>query len=333
MKKSMLMIVWLLLVLMTLSRLDGAMLLYSMNQIPWWVILFLFALQMVTQLLLNWQWYIVAKTAHLSITFWEMFHANCQGAVMDAVTPGVKLGGEVTRAMQISRTTSCSATQSATVVALQKVFSIGVLSLILLFSSGYLIGEVSWLSPIYIQVLIFSMLTLFLTLFLGIFFFPQPLKGWVQGVNLRFLWLNRVQNFLVVLLELVNDIRQKKKTCMMLICLSFWIWLLYPIKMYVLVQQFQSEIGVIHLVAITFVAYLVAMLPIFPGGLGGFEGTMSGLLVATGFLVSDAAIITVFFRFITFWLVMLFSFCFVAFHRIIDGRHILKLKGERVRNK
>ncbi|MGI6549403.1 MAG: lysylphosphatidylglycerol synthase domain-containing protein [Syntrophomonadales bacterium] len=47
-----------------------------------------------------------------------------------------------------------------------------------------------------------------------------------------------------------------------------------------------------------------AMLPIFPGGLGGFEGTMSTLLLIMGLSLSEAAMVAVVFRFITFWFVI-----------------------------
>jgi uncharacterized membrane protein YbhN (UPF0104 family) len=46
------------------------------------------------------------------------------------------------------------------------------------------------------------------------------------------------------------------------------------------------------------------MLPIFPGGLGGFEGTMSTLLLIMGLSLSEAAMVAVVFRFITFWFVI-----------------------------
>ena len=102
--------------------------------------------------------------------------------------------------------------------------------------------------------------------------------------------------------------------------LSFFIWLLYPAKLYLLTIQFAPDVPVVHICATGFLAYMVAMLPIFPGGLGGFEGTMSGLLVALSFTISDAAVVTVLFRFITFWLVLLLSLVYVALHKARSNR-------------
>jgi uncharacterized protein (TIRG00374 family) len=85
--------------------------------------------------------------------------------------------------------------------------------------------------------------------------------------------------------------------------------------MHILAIQFFSEIGLAQTFAITFAAYIVAMLPIFPGGLGGFEGTMTGLLAAAGVLLADAAVITIFFRFTTFWFVMILSTVYIAVYK------------------
>jgi len=321
MKKKWLFIVMVLLLLIALLQFDGRELLDSISQIPWWLLLLLLGLQMVTQLLINLQWYKIAKITGISISFWDMFEVNCQGAVIDSITPGVKIGGEVTRAIQISRMTHCSGEHSAAIVALQKLFSMSALFVILLFSIGYLVGEVPWFSVRYVQILIYSLLLLFLLLYCGIFFFSNKIKAhFHRKKNSRSSWIDRIKHFLFILLEHVDSIRKNKRAWFSLTILSLLIWVLYPIKMYVLVLQFHSEVHLIHLSAITFAAYLVAMLPIFPGGLGGFEGTMSGLLLNMGFLVSDAAVITIFFRFVTFWFVMLFSCIFIVFRKIIKNR-------------
>jgi len=100
------------------------------------------------------------------------------------------------------------------------------------------------------------------------------------------------------------------------ILLALFIWSMYLVKMYLLVVQFSPDTHVLSVGAVAFASYMVAMLPIFPGGLGGFEGTMSGLLLAMGFVRSDALVITVLFRFITFWFVMLLSLIFIGFYKL-----------------
>ena len=99
---------------------------------------------------------------------------------------------------------------------------------------------------------------------------------------------------------------QNRKLFVGLCLLSLFIWILYPVKMYLLVIDV-SNISIIYVTAATFTAYSVALLPIFPGGLGGFEGAMTGLLLAFGLAVDDAVAVTVVFRFITFWFVMVLA--------------------------
>ena len=316
-KKWIFIAILLLLLLIALLQFDGRKILDSINQVPWWLMLLLFGLQIVTQLLVNLQWHRVAKIADVTISFWDMFYVNCQGAVIDCITPGVKVGGEVTRAIQISRIASCSSAQSKTIVALQKLFSISALFFILLFSIGYLIGEVLWLSSRFVQILIYGLLMLILLLFCSILFFSSKVKSHLKRNNAsRYLWIRKINNFLFIFLESLVNVRKNPKTLIMLTVMSLLIWLLYPIKMYILLFQFYPEAHIIHISAITFAAYLVALLPIFPGGIGGFEGALSGLLVGTGIAISDAAVITIFFRFVTFWFVMLFSFVLIAMRNI-----------------
>jgi len=106
--------------------------------------------------------------------------------------------------------------------------------------------------------------------------------------------------------------RRNKKACVGLFALSIFVWLLYPAKLYLLMMYLPHLISVPEMTIIVFAAYMVAMIPVFPGGLVGFESTMSGLLFTFGIPLANAAVITVLFRFFTFWLVMLMSLGFVA---------------------
>jgi len=288
-----------LMLIFALLRIDRESLLHSLNQIPLWVALLMFGLQIISQLLVNLQWHKIAKLSDISISFGDMLYVNCQGSVIDSITPGVKFGGEVTRAIQISRTTKCCAEQAAAVVVTQKLFSLCALFLILSFAVGW------------------YLVLPFLLIFLCIFIMPNHIKFYLQTKkDPRFVWMRKMKDFAIASLEQVNNIRKSKKSLAMLFLLSLFIWLLYPAKMYFLTAQFYPDVHIVHIVAITFAAYMIAMLPIFPGGLGGFEATMTGLLIAIGMIISDAAVITIFFRFTTFWLVMLCSLVFIALHKL-----------------
>lgn len=136
----------------------------------------------------------------------------------------------------------------------------------------------------------------------------------------RFSWMLKIRNFMISLLSQVGSIRKNKKALVSLLLFSIFIWLLYPLKMYLLTMHLLPDASIILVGAIAFAAYMVAMIPIFPGGLGGFEGTMTGLLLAVGAMQSNALIITVLFRFATFWFVMLLSLAFIGLYKIHKRR-------------
>jgi uncharacterized protein (TIRG00374 family) len=315
-----------LLLLITLFQLDRESLLYSIRQIPLWLALLLFAMQIVSQLLVNIQWHQIAKLSETDMSFSKMLYINAGGSVMDSITPGVKFGGEITRAYQLSSLTKCSGEQALAIVALQKLFSLSALFTILLFTMGYLIGEVPLFQTIALQFLIYGLLLLFLLFFVCIFVIPSRIMAYLQARKVpKFSWLRRTYNFFITTLSHVENIRRNKKAWIALSLLSFLIWLLYPVKMYLLTAQFAPDVSIIHIAAITFAAYMVALLPIFPGGLGGFEGTMAGLLLLAGLATSDAAVITIFFRFVTFWFVMILSLGYIASYKAKFSKSAVKL--------
>lgn len=304
-KKHALMIIIGVLLLVALLHLDVSALWYSLRQIPLWLVLTMLVLQITVQFLVNLQWFGITRLVGTKIAFSDMFYINSQGALMDSITPGVKFGGEITRGVFISRFANCSAERSAAIVVLQKMFSVGALFFILLFATIDFIG-----------VFAYGAVALALVIFVTASVMPNKIKKLLDGkITPSRKWFVKMKSFFLDLLTQVEIIRKNKKACIFLALLSLFIWAFYPVRMYMLAVQFYPQIGLLQIAAITFTAYMVAMLPIFPGGLGGFEVTMSGFLVATGFGISNAAIITIFFRFVTFWFVMLFGIAFIGIYK------------------
>ena len=293
MKKKLLIILLIILLIFALSRFDAYSLLQSIRQIPLWSVALLNGLQILTQLLINVQWHQVAKSGNMRISFRDMFYVNCQGAVVDSITPGVKIGGEVTRAVQISKVASCSTEQAAAIVALQKLFSMSAFLLLCVLAVIYLMGEVP-----HLHMAVLGVAGLLLLLTAAVIVLRKKLKGFLQ-----------------ILKEQLKTLCKNPRVFIPLVLLSILLWLIYPAKMYILAVQVFPDANVVYIGAITFIAYMVAMIPIFPGGLGGFEATMSGLLLSVGFMSGDAIVVTVLFRFITFWFVFLLSLAYVGLYK------------------
>ena len=55
--------------------------------------------------------------------FFKMLYINARGMIMESITPGVKLGGEVTRAYLLKSEMNYSYQEAATLVTIQKMVS------------------------------------------------------------------------------------------------------------------------------------------------------------------------------------------------------------------
>ena len=241
----------------------------------------------------------------LGLTFGQLFRINCEGACIEAITPGVKVGGEVTRTIRLSQAAASSKSEAASLVAFQKLFSFSAFFFLVLLSFQGSRGRGEGTAFLLGLVLLF-----FLTAVLA-----GPLSR--HGLNTR----NR---FFGKLFEAIHTLRGKPVQFTGLLLLSLGIWLIYPLKLWLLGRVLVPGLSFLETAAPTFSAYLVALIPIFPGGVGGFEGTLSALLVPAGFTLGQAVALALVFRFITFWLVILGSTLYLL---------LVPMKGGRVHEK
>ena len=310
--KHFLMIIFALIIVATLLQFDRALLIYSIRQIPMYVVIILAALQILTQLLLNVGWHQIALASGVNCGFCQLLYINSQGAIVESFTPGLKIGGEITRMTQIIKTTKCSRQKALAIITLQKLFSIGALVFCLVFVVGNFLGG---------AVLLFAYgIILCLLAFFGVLIFnPKGVKKFFDIIadDNRIYKGAKIKNYLHVVLSILEKMSFNKNIIIFICFLFLIIWLLYPFKMYILVSSFHIDVHIIYLSALTFFSYIVAMLPIFPGGLIGFEGTMFFFMQNMGLAIGTVAVITIFFRFITFWFVMIISLAYMVFWRII----------------
>ena len=201
------MIFWLtagLLLLILFLQIDLYELHYSLIQIDWAVIGALLSLQIVTQLLLNRQWQRIANFAGIKLSFGRMLYINAQGSIMEAITPGVKVGVEITRAVQIARFSSCSRSQAAVVTALQKLFSLTAFVLINLAAAVYLSRQSTILDNSLVRLAVYTALGLLLTVFLLILIMSHK--------TAQPPWLGAVRRFFTNLLEQILLFENNKRS-------------------------------------------------------------------------------------------------------------------------
>ncbi|MCL2844235.1 MAG: flippase-like domain-containing protein [Chitinivibrionia bacterium] len=265
----------------------------SITKIPLWSIVLLAGIQIITQLLLNFQWVKIAANTDVRVSFGKMLYINSQAEIVHSIPAGY-VGSELTRFAKMAGIDGCSKSQAAAVVAAQKIFSLSALFFICIMVFGFTVSEIPQLKE-NLHTGIFGILLAIALLFACVFFMPKRIKAHFAKI--------------------------KPKTFVPFFLLSVLIWLIYPLKMYILAAQINPDVGLFAISAMAFISYMVALLPIFPAGLGGFELTMTGLLSLPfiGFAPSEALALTIIFRFITFWFVLLLSIVYIGIYKGIGG--------------
>ncbi|MCL2169770.1 MAG: flippase-like domain-containing protein [Defluviitaleaceae bacterium] len=306
----------LLFLVLAILQLDPESLLDAARQIPVWSIILLFALQILTQLLVNIQWHQIAKSFGSTLKFTEILFINA-GADIIHITPGGHISCEVFRALKFKDDKEISGEKAAAIVAIQKLFSLSAFFSISLISVGFFLSQVPWMQGAGSQALLYGVMTAILAAFATMFTIPhkilKPLKARWQNPR-------RLRAFILASLEHIIYLKSHSKILIKLLIIAASIWLLYPAKLYLIAYQLMPDVGVLHIMAITFLAYTVAVLPIFPGGLGGFELTMAGLLTLTGFTQAIALVITIIFRFATFWFVRLIALVIMGVYKLLKPK-------------
>ena len=91
-----------------------------------------------------------------------------------------------------------------------------------------------------------------------------------------------------------------------------------------LVREFHVSMDYMSIAAITFLSYVIGMLPLLPGSIGSFESAMVALLSIRGVSMEMGISIAFIFRFVTFWFEFIIS-CFILLLDILFAR-----KGEKM---
>src|SRR5690554_2900096 len=102
-------------------------------------------MQILTQLLLNFQWYRLCQVFGWPVSFLKLLVANSYGAVADAITPGEKVGGELVRLVQIRKFLGYSTGEAAILLAIQKALSLSALVLLNLVVVATMASHLSFL--------------------------------------------------------------------------------------------------------------------------------------------------------------------------------------------
>lgn len=289
------------------------------------------SLQLVTIALLIWQWKKVVETVGVYPTWRDLLEVNMRGIFFDTVTPGAKMGGEVARVYTLKKRLDMSLGDGFLVVGVQKTLSL--VSFLILSTLSlmwfYLNTRVQILYMVIFGIGLIFLLGL-LVLFISFIIFQNKIQKRISSLPIGKKIKEKIISFFSSYSSSFASLKDNKKNFIGQIALSALIWLIFALKMYILAYSLGIKIGWLTLSAITYLTYMVGMLPMLPGGIGSFEGSMIGLLLLKGIDINTGITLTVLFRFITFWFPFLLSLISIGISEIRSffTKNCLK-KGEK----
>lgn len=299
--------------------------LLSISFINWTILL---ALQIVTVFLLALQWRLIINNRGGNANCWQMVYVQMVGSFFESITPSAKFGGEAVRIFMIRNYFHTKKLSIATaIITLQKIYSMFTFIVIFfIFTTGFVRQFTFSITDLFT----FNFnkdhlpITLIILCFIGIISYVVFKKF---AANKLIMLKNGWGSFKETIL---SSLTNQREIVSQLIISSF-VWMLYPIKGIILGTVLHLEINFTALTFIIFASYLVAQLPVTPGGIGTFEGTMIILLTKLNIDFSSAFIFTTVFRFVTHWFLVLASVPFL--YPTKDFKHLRRKSINNHNNK
>ncbi len=264
------------------------------------------------------------------LPFLRVFEIHLAGGFVESVTPSVKLGGEAAKVYLLRQTTRLPHSKLAGVLLAHKYISLLPFVALCAVLIAIAMLRQEGLGPVYLTFL-------FLAIFFGLiaWLLRRGLKGQITAKTYDAenpLRSNRIVAYAVnkvhYLLTYINDAIYHARSLIAtaersrLIPISLLVWGLYPVKVYLVASMLGYEVNLFYIALATYTAYLVSMLPLLPGGIGTFEGTMVLVLSLGGLSPAEGLAVALMSRAVTFWFPLFLS---VA----VSGRLILAIISEK----
>lgn len=276
-------------------------------------------LQLVTMGLIAIQWKTMVKLIDKDCKLIDILKMNVRGNVVDAITPGVKIGGELARFYDIKKRLGLSISDGAIVVALQKtasMLSFYILTLISLVWFYLNIGQVHW-RYMYFFLGIILIFGIGFAIMILTFLNPSLIQKLLFKLPIKTSKKEKLTNSFKKYKNSLSKFKKEKKKFFLQIFLGVFIWILFAFKMYLIVKGLNIKLNIISIGAITYLSYVAGMIPLLPGSIGSFEATMTFLLSIKGIPVEKGLAVAVIFRFVTFWFEFFISLFFLILDKLI----------------
>lgn len=269
-------------------------------------------LQVAGLFLLSYQWYFLLHKAGGRISLSAVIRVYLTGSFIESVTPSVKLGGEAVKLYLFRRETDLSTGRIGSLLMLQKfivltpLIVICVLFYIFIDRFRAALGLTSL--PMVRIFFLFSGAIAAIYLLLKLFY-RQTHE--VNGLLFRILEAIKVKmdsakKFLKKGFKIFRGVLNLREE-VLLLTISLTIWLLYPLKVYLIIRELGFEANFFFLSAAIYAAYFVGLAPLLPGGLGSFEATLTLMLGQAGFSAAEGLSVALLTRVVTFWFPLVLS--------------------------
>ncbi len=278
---------------------------------PWYLILAVL-IQFAIYGLWTQRWAININSVDISIKKFHLLPMLLVGMAINNITPSGRGGGEPIRGYILSKYSKASFEKSfATVVADRGLdtFPFMVLAVFTIISIVLFMS----LSNLVVLGLIIAVAALLILFFIALYMslnkeFGKKATLWLVRLIKRFSRKEHStleEKALTVIHGFQNSMRtmiKDKNVLMYGLPISFMIWILEILRVYVVFSAFNVEVSLILIAEVFIISTLLGMIPLLPGGLGAVDGVMIILFSAAGIPPSISAAATIVERLISFWM-------------------------------
>ncbi|AXV37467.1 MAG: hypothetical protein CIT01_04265 [Methanobacterium sp. BRmetb2] len=277
-----------------------------------WYIILAIIIQIITYGLWTLRWSITTKSVGISIKKRHLFPMLMVGLAINNLTPSARGGGEPVRAYILSKYTKTPFENSfATVIADRGLdtFPFIVLSILTIVSMVLFFKLAQWIVLALIVALVIIIVVFVIAIFISVDKnIAKRFTMWLVGVIKR-ISKKRSRQIEEKALEAIHGFQDSirimlkdKRVLFYGLPLSFFIWFMEIIRVYIVFSAFNADISLIIIAEVFVIASLIGLIPFLPGGLGAVDGMMIVLYSYAGVPPSISAAATLVERLISFWM-------------------------------
>lgn len=299
----------------------------SLKQLNLGVVLIAGMLQVVTLLLINYQWSYLSKTIKTRVSFKDIFDMNMLGTFVESITPSAKAGGEVSKVYVLKNNVGLSLSEATSLVTIQKTNSMVAFVIINIISSVWFLLRVE-LSDSSVRAIATGLLVMVLAVAVGavLLLSKRFSSAILSRIPISEVKRNSLEDGIDNIRESFRRSIEDRGRFLMGFSMSFMIWSLFAVKAYIISRGIGIDVGFASIAVVTFLTYMIGMVPLTPGGAGTFEASMVLFMAPLGVGFSESLLLALALRFVTFWLVFIVSAIYLG----VKNLRQLILKRQRV---